>query len=315
MRGGRVVAVALVVAVLATGCGKDAATTTKATTTKAPADSATPAAGACLPAEGGIVTVSLPPDVPVPRCVQVTASQRLRVVSRVDTAVTVHLGNEEVRVDPRESATIDRQFGEYLQDGVHRMRVDGYVPGGAEIWLRPASALEPTSAPPTTTTPRRCSAAGLSPDLPADPGLPAPVAAMRADLARAAVECDYDALAVLADRNGKAVRFSFGAETDPVTYWRTGEERAERPGPLRALRLLLALPHTEQHLGNGDVVYAWPRAYAAEHPTEAQLREIADTGLYDLATLRGWLTTGNNYLGYRILVTSAGDWRAFVAGD
>ena len=167
----------------------------------------------------------------------------------------------------------------------------------------------------STTAAAGCSAAGLDPDVRDDPALPAEVAAMRADLARAAATCDYDALAELADRGGRAVRFSWGDDRDPVAFWQAAEETGARPAPLRTLRLLLDLPAAETDDGSGHVQYVWPAAFATEHPTSAQLAEVAGTGLYDLEALERWVDEGVNYLGYRILVTASGDWTAFVAGD
>lgn len=167
----------------------------------------------------------------------------------------------------------------------------------------------------TTEAAASCSASDLAPDVDVDPSLPPEVATMRADLARAAAGCDYEALAELADRGGRAVRFSWGDERDPAAFWQAAEASGDDPPPLRALRVLLDLPAAASDPGNGDVQYVWPAAFASEHPTDAQLREIADAGLYDLATLQGWVDAGTNYLGYRILITSSGDWTAFVAGD
>jgi hypothetical protein len=171
-----------------------------------------------------------------------------------------------------------------------------------------------TSTTPTTTA-ATCSASAVHGDLPDDPGLPPAVAAMRADLARAAVECDYDALAVLVDRNGKSVRYSFGEGNDPIAAWRLAESSDDQPPPLLALRLLLALPHGERHAEGVPATYLWPAAFATDHPTDAQLQEIADTGLYDLSTLKQWVASGTNYLGYRVMISESGDWQAFVAGD
>lgn len=167
----------------------------------------------------------------------------------------------------------------------------------------------------TTQASATCSASDLGAEVGDEPNLPRAVAVMRADLADAAVRCDYDALAALADRNGAAVRFSWGDEKDPIAFWRAAEASGAKPPPLRALRLLLALPAARTDDGSGHVQYVWPAAFAVERPTDAQLQEIADTGLYDLATLQGWVEQGTNYLGYRVLITEAGDWTAFVAGD
>jgi hypothetical protein len=180
------------------------------------------------------------------------------------------------------------------------------------------AATTTTTAVPTSTSstavPATCSASSLDADVSTDATLPAPVATMRADIARAAVACDYEELAALADRDGEAVRFTFGAETDPVAFWRDAEGSADRVLPLRALRVLLDLEPAATK-GGGFTTYVWPAAFASEHPTDAQLSEIASTGLYDMATLRGWVASGTNYLGYRLMITDRGDWTLFVTGD
>ena len=89
----------------------------------------------------------------------------------------------------------------------------------------PATTVDPattttnpttTTPSPTTTTTAPCSATGLSPTVDAQAGLPAAVATMRVDLARAAATCDWTALAALVDRNGAGVRFSFGTPGDAI---------------------------------------------------------------------------------------------------
>ncbi|MEO8692219.1 MAG: hypothetical protein ABI658_01815 [Acidimicrobiales bacterium] len=152
-----------------------------------------------------------------------------------------------------------------------------------------ADTLRPPTRPTTVTTTTvtaDCSAAGLSPDL-----------------------------AALADRNGSGVHYSFGTTGDAIAYWRHLETTSERPAPLRAIRLLLGLPFATQQLSATAVQYVWPTAQVANPPSPPQLREIADTGLYPLATLEQWVRTGNNYLGYRLAITTDGDWTFFVSGD
>jgi hypothetical protein len=182
---------------------------------------------------------------------------------------------------------------------------------------RASSTTTSEASTVSTEAKASCSASNLSPTVPVDDTLPAVVATMRADMARAAVACDYDALRVLVDRNGTGVKFSFGAATDPIAAWRDAESSTDSGDvkPLRALRLLLGLHAGKMDLGQGHVQYAWPVAHTVERPTDAQLQEVADTGLYDMATLKRTTASGTGYLGYRVLITAEGDWSAFVAGD
>ena len=51
----------------------------------------THAAGICGQAEGEVVTMTIRPDVPDPRCLSVTSTQRLRVVNSRGEPITVTL--------------------------------------------------------------------------------------------------------------------------------------------------------------------------------------------------------------------------------
>lgn len=179
-----------------------------------------------------------------------------------------------------------------------------------------SSPLAPSTSVTESTAGPACSAAGLTATTATQTGLPTAVAQMRSDLAAAAVNCDYVRLATtLADRDGIGVRYSFGPQGDAAGFWRTAEAADSSPAPMLALRKLLDLSYGTVRLDNGTVLYEWPAAFASGHPTDAQLTEIANAGLYPMTTLREWVATGNNYLGYRVVIAANGDWMAFVAGD
>jgi cytoskeletal protein RodZ len=120
--------------------------TTSATTVAPPAgsleppDADVPAAGVCARADTSVVVVEvvLDPDVPSPRCTEVTADQRLVVRNATTEAVTVTLADFRVTVAPGESELLDRPFGQYLAPGVHRVSTGALYGGsGPEIWLKP----------------------------------------------------------------------------------------------------------------------------------------------------------------------------------
>lgn len=110
-------------------------------TGKLPATSRYPAAGVCGRVASSVVTVRIEPDVPVPRCSMVRADQSLRVVNRTgDYGQRAHpvrvrwVPGQPVRLTPGESHTFPRRFGDYLERGVHELRITrAYT---AEIWLR-----------------------------------------------------------------------------------------------------------------------------------------------------------------------------------
>ena len=176
------------------------------------------------------------------------------------------------------------------------------------------TATSPSTAPVTTGAAGSCSAARETPAVAAQPGLPPAVAAMRADLARAVAACDWATIGGLVDRDGAGVHFTFGGPGDPIAAWQRAERSGQQPAPLLAIRRLLDLPFASQPLP-ATTQYVWPAAHVAVPPSTAQLRAIADAGLYPMATLEEWVRSGHNYLGYRLAITASGDWTFFVAGD
>jgi hypothetical protein len=149
-----------------------------------------------------------------------------------------------------------------------------------------------------------CSAAGLSAELQADPALPAPVADVRRNIAEAAVECDYDGLQELALEGGGGFTFSYGAETSAADHWARAEERGED-----VMRILVKTLRQPGHRYQGN--WVWPTAYT-DSPTDADWEALE--GLYPQDQLDAMRQSGS-FLGYRVGITSDGDWIFFVAGD
>ena len=156
--------------------------------------------------------------------------------------------------------------------------------------------------------PPSCSASAATPLVLQD-GLPAPVAATRQALWQAATACDWEALRRLA---GSGVRFSFGAETDPITYWQDLENSGGRP--LSYLVELLNRPYGT--VTAGDLTYyAWPSAFTypswdavPEADREALRPLFGDADFTEFAGFGG-------YFGYRVGILTDGTWSYFVAGD
>lgn len=108
----------------------------------APAASKYPAAGICLPPQGRLAVIRVNPDTTDPRCAEVTATQRLRVVNlsnrfgQPGQAITIRFANFPRRVlAVGNGATYDRQFGDYLARGDHFLHLSLYGGGGADICL------------------------------------------------------------------------------------------------------------------------------------------------------------------------------------
>jgi hypothetical protein len=161
-----------------------------------------------------------------------------------------------------------------------------------------------TTEPEPASPSGECSAAGLSADLPADPSLPGLVATMRAEIAAAAVECDYERLQELALQGGTGFTYSYGGETSAADYWAGAEERGEE-----VMRILVETLRLSGHLYQGN--WVWPPAYA-DAPTLEDWQSLA--GLYPQEQIDAFREMGS-FLGYRVGITPAGDWIFFVAGD
>ena len=96
-------------------------------------DSNQPASGICDPVAGDVVTVNINTDVPSPRCVKVTAHQRLQVINATEGSVEVQLAQFTVQLQPGQAQLFAASFASYLAPGVHWLRVTGG--NGPEIWL------------------------------------------------------------------------------------------------------------------------------------------------------------------------------------
>ncbi len=92
-----------------------------------------PAAGICASFDGTIVKVSLNPDIPDPRCVKVSADQKLNIINNTQNTLGVTIGRFTASLEPGKETTFDTPFGEYLQPGVHQIQVTPCC--GAELWL------------------------------------------------------------------------------------------------------------------------------------------------------------------------------------
>ncbi len=94
----------------------------------------TPAVGICAETPvDAVVSVELFPDIPSPRCLKVTAGQKLRVINATGAAVQLSLGRLEHTLQRDAEILLDKPFGDYLAPGVHILLAEPY--SGPEIWL------------------------------------------------------------------------------------------------------------------------------------------------------------------------------------
>jgi hypothetical protein len=96
----------------------------------------TPAAGVCQKVEGEFADVTINPDTPTPRCLRVTAIQRLRVTNALEHVVQFTLAGATTTLGAGERREVDSNFGSYLAPGVHVVHSPAYGGSGPELWLQ-----------------------------------------------------------------------------------------------------------------------------------------------------------------------------------
>jgi len=107
-----------------------------------PSEGDYPAAGFCPEAGGRWVSAQITSiaskdsdGIPMPRCVQVTKRQRLKIINRAGVPIRVTLGPITIRIRPGAEGVFNKPFGSYLAPGVHVVRVSGGHTGPA-LWLQ-----------------------------------------------------------------------------------------------------------------------------------------------------------------------------------
>lgn len=177
------------------------------------------------------------------------------------------------------------------------------------------TAEPPATAEATTTIggddESACSAAGRDVNLVEQPDLPDVVAAIRRDIAEVAADCEFEALADIAQQGGQFT-YSFGDEGDPAEFWRRQEAAGREP--LRFLVELLDRPYGVVE-DDGTKRYAWPSAFTYDSWQQVpEADRDALRPLYGEEDFADFATAGG-YIGYRVVITDSGDWTTFVAGD
>jgi hypothetical protein len=80
-----------------------------------------------------VVTVTINPDIPDPRCTKVRPDQTLAVLNNTQDELQVTIGRFSATLKAGEKTTFDTPFGEYLEPGVDQLQVSPCC--GAELWL------------------------------------------------------------------------------------------------------------------------------------------------------------------------------------
>lgn len=181
--------------------------------------------------------------------------------------------------------------------------------------MRPSSGSA-TPPPAATTTPNAgagCEAAKLDGGFIPQPRLPEPVAHTRQRIIEAALACDLDELARIADEGKQSFTYSFGVgegeKGDPAAHWRTTEQHGE---PVTALLVRLLGTRYARGSRAAGGYYAWPAISEFKHPKATDWAELGDIfPPKELDTMR----TMDVYLHYRIGISPSGEWMYFVAGD
>jgi hypothetical protein len=99
-----------------------------------PPDSDTPAAGICSNTQGDPVSIVLGiglDGIPLAgRCVQITPTQRIKLVNQSDGPVNIQLGEYHIDLPAGSDLLLDKPAGQFLALGVHSL------PMGPELWVR-----------------------------------------------------------------------------------------------------------------------------------------------------------------------------------
>lgn len=180
--------------------------------------------------------------------------------------------------------------------------------GGSPSIVR---APQPSGGPSTTLPPARCSADSGFADVPYG-DMPAPVASTRAQLAAAAVGCDFDRLDEIAAASGQLF----------VTFepWQPGLLAAAEEGGdpvtgviLRLVNQPFGITDGGEELGN---IYVWPRVASYESWAEATDEDLDFLRLMgdDEQSFQFYEDFGG-YAGWRLGITENGDWLFLTVGD
>jgi len=123
---------ALIVLVFLIGCGlfsqemaltEPAAIITDLPVYRASPVAQSPASGICGIWEGDMVTFTIYPDIPDPRCSQALPGQKLRVINQREEVIHASIGLFAADIEPGGEFIFEAPLGEYLMPGVHVVKI------------------------------------------------------------------------------------------------------------------------------------------------------------------------------------------------
>ncbi|MGA2910538.1 MAG: hypothetical protein ABSE04_01915 [Candidatus Microgenomates bacterium] len=101
-----------------------------------PADSQAPAASSCNSVQGDVISVTLNPDVPNPRCVIISANQKLTLVNGTSQLISLDYDSYVSKISPGSNYTFPVVASLFLAPGVHVIKTSLYSGSGPEVWLQ-----------------------------------------------------------------------------------------------------------------------------------------------------------------------------------
>lgn len=243
-----------------------------------------------------------------PNVKQVVSTEQIEVAGRRALRVEVVESGEVFYPEDTRQTIFAVEWEEAALTASTTSVAEGDYTAHVEVLDAMVQTLEPYDSEVT------CSAAVLDPDAPDQQGLPEEVAATRAAIVEAAVVCDYEGLAELAQQGDQDFTFSFGGGDDPAEHWRDQEAEELGPDPMRYLAGLLKRPYESREV-EGTTQYLWPAAFAYESwDAVPEEQKEALRPLYNEVNFNDFARFGG-YLGYRVGIDEGGNWLFFVAGD
>lgn len=187
------------------------------------------------------------------------------------------------------------------------------------VMLAQAAETSPEAAPPAPGAAQALGAGISEPDaLPEvlyDPSLlPAPVRRLRDQIITAARSGDIERLRPVLEGNGITPLFSFGGDTDAISFWKQVSGDGEGRELLAIMIEVFEAGFVRVSQDGRNDIYVWP--YFAELPLDA-LTPAQQVELYELATAQDVrdMREFGAYIFYRAGITADGQWQYFVAGD